>query len=1422
MKKFPKIKAIGVLITFFVFVLFSNIIFSQNQPNIVYIMTDDQSSILLRDSDSQNQSRPFGFNGDPKVHTPIIDNLATNGIVFNNAFVSSSICSPSRYSILTGKFAGRSEGDNFLNNFPLGLLSRISNNIELEEDLTNLPKQLQTAGYTTAFIGKSHIVDHDILQNYTQGTNGFMAYGQEDDPYEASISDAMKFNHDRWADRMKSFGFDVVDAFYPANLRELKNDPLNVHNVEYKNKAVLNFIENSDDEPFFIYYSETIPHGPAPYWVNDGNYYAGLDADENITAEGVLIQDYSYLPTRDEIKSEISGMSGKDLKHAWLRWFDHAVGAVINKLEEKGKLDNTLIIITSDHGDFNKAKATNYEGGIKVPLMMYWKDGIVSSGTYDELVQNIDFGPTFLDIAGVDITNIEMDGKSLKQVLVNNSQEPVHDYLFFELGYSRAIRTKDWKYVTVRYPDAINEQIANGQTFNGPNQTQVPLPYYIPNVSLGSLAANQYPLYNVKDQLFDLNSDPYETINLFNSEPEKATELRNILRTELLSFPQRPYQEFTDTSIDLTVSNLTTSIIGKVLTGYQGWFNSDSDGSHPNLHCWKHYKTASGFEPGEVTIDFWPDMSEADEDEKYDTPFNYEDGSTATVFSSANEKTVNRHFKWMNDYGIDGAFFQQFAGNLRANSPIRKANDKLVLDNIITAAKTNNNRLVSVMFDLSGANATGTMVDDVKNYWQEIVDEYGLNDNTNNHLLTYNQKPVVAIWGVGFNRSDNYDLEDVQELIDFFKDDPVYGGCSVLLGVPKSWRTPGQGDAVNDAQLLEVIKSADIVNPWTVGRYSSLNGADSYRNTIRDDKVWCTNEGLLYMPVVFPGFSWQNLKKSQGESSDLNMIPRLEGDFLWRQFYNTISENAETLYVAMFDEIDEGTCIFKIENNPPSSSLSQFTNYERLPNDYYLWLTGKAGEALRNEITLTQTQPIYPNLSLSNTYYVAESGDDTNTGTSEGTAFSSVHRAYDILDSDTINISSNVIHNSIVRIKKNITFKGTSNATLLPDENKVGTNRMFHIMEPNLDVIFENITFKENKESSINGGAINMNANSNLTFLNCEFEDNSTGGYNKNGGALFFSEGNVTITNSIFKNNLARGNGGAISGSGDGLAIITGSLFINNQALNINNPSGDTANGGAVSIFGDERQIIMSKNTFYNNTSTFQGGGLFFGGLNEESEIKNITVFQNNVNLTSSENASGAGIRLEGNRNFVIKNSLIYGNVMGDSSTNESDLHTASESHLSLINSLVGFSNNLGFDDIFDSSNINADLSSSNLFFDDQIGFVTYDIAPIEDDTPINFGDDGNDAGAWNSMFVLSNNSIATEDQMFSVFFNKTDKTLKIFSRKNSEMLITIFNINGAEVYPKKKIATTDLISLKKFKNGLYIIRAEFNQKSISKKFILH
>ena len=528
-------------------ILFINvsISFSQSQrPNIVFIITDDQSAITLRESDNQNQSRPFGFNGDTKVYTPIIDGLANNGIVFNNAFVSTAICTPSRYSILTGKYAGRSQGKSFMSSFPLGKLSRVANNIELEENITNLPKLLQSVGYKTAFIGKSHLIDHDILETYTQGTNGFMAYSKTADPYNTSVSNAIKFNHDTWANRMKEFGFDHVNAFYPGNLRELFNDGLNIHNVEYKNKAVLDFIENTGDEPFFIYYSETIPHGPAPYWTNNNGYYAGLDSDVNVTAEGVLNQDYSYLPSRNQIKNEINELSGKDPRHAWLRWFDHAVGAVVEKLKAEGKLDNTIIIITSDHGDFNHAKATNYEGGTKVPLMVYWPNGITHPRTYGELVQNIDFTPTFLDLAGVTTTGVSLDGKSLKNIITTNTNDPIHDYLFFEMGYSRAIRTKDWKYISVRYDNQSLKKIEKGIEFIGWKGEKLKYPYYVRNAHLGNFASTNNPLYFDADQLFNLADDPRETQNIFIENKEKSAELKKLLIKYLKSFPNRPYGEF--------------------------------------------------------------------------------------------------------------------------------------------------------------------------------------------------------------------------------------------------------------------------------------------------------------------------------------------------------------------------------------------------------------------------------------------------------------------------------------------------------------------------------------------------------------------------------------------------------------------------------------------------------------------------------------------------------------------------------------------------------------------------------------------------------------------------------------------------------------------------------------------------------------
>lgn len=530
----------------------STFITAQQRPNIIYIMTDDQSPIVPGPEDNKSteadgggvQSHPFGFNGDNSVYTPIIDGLAKNGMIFTKAYVSSSVCSPSRYTTLTGRYAGRCEGKSFIKQFPRGKTTRVENNTELEDLKENLPRLLQKAGYRTGFVGKSHVVDHYLLNNQKNWIEaGLMTYEQGDDPKNPEVSKAMKHNHKFWAERIKEFGFDYANGVYAANLKELNNDSLNSHNIEYRNQAALEFIDSANDEPFFLYYSESVPHGPAP-WINkNGKYIYGLDANPHFTSKGYVKKDFENMPPRKQIKQE-AAKAGINPDHAWLTWFDQAVGAVVAKLKEKGKLENTLIVITSDHGNYNYAKSTIYEGGVKIPLMMYWPAGIKKGQTYNELVQNIDFTPTFLDLAGVTLKSVkELDGVSLKETL-NGSKKPVHDYLFFELGFARGVMTKDWKYITVRYDEKSEKMIEEGHVWTGWNGHKFKQPYYIRNSHLGYHAALLNEHYFERNQLYNLNEDPKEDKNIAEVNPKKVKEMKKLLVKSLKSFPDRPYGEF--------------------------------------------------------------------------------------------------------------------------------------------------------------------------------------------------------------------------------------------------------------------------------------------------------------------------------------------------------------------------------------------------------------------------------------------------------------------------------------------------------------------------------------------------------------------------------------------------------------------------------------------------------------------------------------------------------------------------------------------------------------------------------------------------------------------------------------------------------------------------------------------------------------
>ena len=270
-----------------------------------------------------------------------------------------------------------------------------------------------------------------------------------------------------------------------------------------------------------------------------------------------------------------------------------------------------------------------------------------------------------------------------------------------------------------------------------------------------------------------------------------------------------------------------------------------------------------------------------------------------------------------------------------------------------------------MMYDISGLGEGGTqrVIDD----WKYLVDTYNVSkDPADKAYLHHNGKPVVALWGIGFT-GRSYTLDECLNMVSFFKDDPVYGGLTVMLGIPSYWRTLG-GDCVADSKMYDIINRADIISPWAVGRFGSKYDSelDNYASNVWvKDIAWCDARGIEYMPVVFPGFSWYNL---QGKGWD--QMPRLGGRFLWRQYYKAIHDAGVTMiYQAMFDEVDEGTAIFKCTNTPPVSSSPflptgnlEFAPYDpsdaQLPSDHYLWLVGQAGRMLRGELAPTEALPL--------------------------------------------------------------------------------------------------------------------------------------------------------------------------------------------------------------------------------------------------------------------------------------------------------------------------------------------------------------------------------------------------------------------------------------------------------------------------------
>ncbi len=389
---------------------------------------------------------------------------------------------------------------------------------------------------------------------------------------------------------------------------------------------------------------------------------------------------------------------------------------------------------------------------------------------------------------------------------------------------------------------------------------------------------------------------------------------------------------------------------GLVMSGYQGWFNTAGDGANKN---WKHYQQGGAFEPGSCTIDFWPDMTEYKI--KYPTPFKFADGSTAYVFSSYDYSSVDLHFKWMKEYDMDGAFIQRFIHQLHKSEV--KNHYHVVFDHTMKAAKKYG-RAISIRYDLTQTKKgyAKVLLDDL----DETIKKHDLfNRKKNPTFLYHNGKPLIAFGGVGFKDriAGENDVGYLNEAMDIVKG-LKKRGFSIMIRVPSHWRDFKGGLIVRKKEqrvrLHKIIKECDIIMPWHVGSYRERGYMGRWaRRIIPEDIKWCEENNMDYAPVLWLGFSRANLK----DGEDGSFRPRNKGSFFWMQTSQSIKSGAKLLFLAQFDEVDEGTQFFKCVHEVPVGK-SPFISYEKdVGTDHYLWLAGEAGRMLRGERPFTTVLP---------------------------------------------------------------------------------------------------------------------------------------------------------------------------------------------------------------------------------------------------------------------------------------------------------------------------------------------------------------------------------------------------------------------------------------------------------------------------------
>jgi hypothetical protein len=419
----------------------------------------------------------------------------------------------------------------------------------------------------------------------------------------------------------------------------------------------------------------------------------------------------------------------------------------------------------------------------------------------------------------------------------------------------------------------------------------------------------------------------------------KSNVIKRITIVALLSFTTLGSQLRAQT-VDATTMN------NKVMAGYQGWFRAPGD--RAGNKGWSHWFNAAVPSAGKLAFDTWPDVSELSKDEKYAVPgFTNPDGSQAYLYSPQNPKTVLRHFQWMQQAGIDGVWLSEFGSHFPGASQHNDASDMLrVMENVRRAA-TATGRTWAFMYDMSGLSPANIYTV-ILHQWEQMVDDGVTSDPRYMH---HNGKPVLLLWGFFPSRLASQPAY-CKPLVDFLQSPGKYQATLVGGGDP-NWRSQGT------PEFQAMLMSMTAWQPWSVGRVRKdpATGYKVSNNTLwAGDMAKCKANNVIFIPVINAG---THIAGPPPIAPALPIVPRRNGNFLWEQFAAASKAGGiNSVFVAMFDEVNEGTEIMKVTNTPPTQA--DFLTFEGATSDWYLRLVGLGGKMLRSGQPITSTIPISP------------------------------------------------------------------------------------------------------------------------------------------------------------------------------------------------------------------------------------------------------------------------------------------------------------------------------------------------------------------------------------------------------------------------------------------------------------------------------